>query len=204
MKKRLLSALSALTLVAGYSGLATAGTPDVSPGPIQHQRVCDQPMTWQYKVPATDVPAKYIDLMGLWTGEVNFVGGGSMCIAVVVSEVSSSGDINTVFAWNLGNSLSGEIFNVHSQGTVTWSAKSAKVGPKGEEMIVFSSNDPYHGLTYEYRFSFPRKDRMVGALISHKPNGTTTSSDAAVLTRNMPAAPSVAAPAAPSVAAAGK
>jgi hypothetical protein len=194
MKNRLLSALSVLTLVTGYSGLATAADPGVSTGAVQHQhRVCDRPLTWQYKDPANDVPDRYRSLMGLWTGEVSFVGGGSMCIAVVVSEVSASGDINTVFAWNLGNSPSGEVYNVHSQGKVSWSAKAAKVGPKGEEMIVFSSNDPYQGLMYEYRFSLPQKDRMVGALISHKLNGTTKSSDKAVLTRNTPASPSVAA-----------
>ena len=74
-----------------------------------------------------------------------------------------------------------------------WAAKNLKVGPTGDEMVVFSSNDPYHGLIYEYRFSFPQKDRMVGALISRKLDGTTNSSDTAVLTRNTPAASSVAA-----------
>lgn len=192
MKKRLLSALSVLTL--GYSGLAAAADPGVPTAPVQHkQRVCDQSLTWQYKEPATDVPHRYKSLIGLWTGEVSFVGGGSMCIAVAVSQVSASGDVDTVFAWNLGNSPSGEIYNVHSQGKVTWSAKAAKVGPKGEEMIVFSSNDPYQGLMYEYRFSLPQRDRMVGVLISHKLNGVTNSSDKAVLTRNTPAGPSVAA-----------
>ena len=193
MKKRFLSALSILALFAGNSGVANAGAPDGAAAPAQHkQRVCDRPLAWQYTDPAKDVPDRYKDLMGLWTGEVSFLAGGSMCIAVAISEVSASGDIKTTFAWNLGDSPSGEVYNVHSQGKVTWWAKAEKSGPKGEEMIVFSSNEPYHGLKYEYRFSSPQKDRMVGSLISRKLNGTTNSSDTAVLTRNPTAAPSVA------------
>ena len=58
---------------------------------------------------------------------------------------------------------------------------------------MFSSTDPYHGLLYEYRFSLPKKDRMAGALIGHKLDGTTASVWAAVLTRSMSAPPLVAA-----------
>ena len=196
MKRRVLSSLSVLALVAGCSGqpqpVAQALTQDSSPGPVQHKRVCDQPMTWQYKDPANDVPDKYKDLKGLWTGDVDF-GGASMCIGIAVSEVTAAGDVNTVLVWNIGASpASNGDPNTHSEGKATnWWAKDVKAGAKGEE-IVFSSNEPYHGLMWEYRFSLPKTDKMVGALIAHKMDGTTASKFTAVLTRKTPAAPLVA------------
>lgn len=197
MKKSVLAALGGLALIAGTAGhaqpVAQSPSQGSSLGPVYHKRVCDRPMAWQYKKPASDVPDKYKNLMGLWTGEVNFVGGGSMCIAVAVSQVSASGDVDTVFAWNLGDSpATSEALNIHSQGEANWWAKSVRTDEKGEE-IVFSSTDPYHGLLYEYRFSLPKKDRMAGALIGHKLDGTTASVWAAVLTRSMSAPPLVAA-----------
>jgi hypothetical protein len=198
MKNCLLSTLSAFAFVAACSDyphpVAQSPSQESSLQPVQHRRVCDRPITWQYKDPAQDVPDKYKSLMGLWTGEVDFAGGGSMCIAVAVSEVKASGDVNAIFAWNLGASSSaGDLLNTHSQGTANWWAKGVKVGPKGEEMVVFSAKDPYNGLMYEYRFSFPKKDKMIGALISNKLDGTTNSRDMAVLTRNTYPAPLVAA-----------
>jgi hypothetical protein len=184
----LLSILSVLALAAGCSvqqePIAPSPPQELSLGSVQNKRVCDQPMAWQYKEPGNDVPDKYKSLMGLWTGEVDFVGGGSMCIGVAVSEVTAAGDVNAIFAWNLGASSSGELLNVHSQGAANWWAKGVKVGPKGEEMVVFSAKDPYRGLMYEYRFSLPRDGKMVGALIGNKLDGTTNSRDVAVLTRD--------------------
>jgi len=189
MSKHVFLGLSALALVAGCSShpqpVALSSSQDSAPGAIQHARVCDQPLTWQYKNPAGDVSDKYKGLVGLWTGEVDFVSGGSMCIAVAVSEVTASGDVNAVFAWNLGASSSiGELLNLHSQGKASWWAKGVKVGPKSEEMVVFSSKDPYNGLMYEYRFAFPKDGKMVGALIGNKLDGTTNSRDVAILTRS--------------------
>jgi hypothetical protein len=186
MQMRLPWALGVLALVAGCSDPTEPSTP--APGPsfavVQHKRACDMQLDWQYKRPGNDVPDKYKSLMGLWTGEVDFLSGGSMCIAVAVSDVTATGDVNSVFAWNLGASPSvGEALNVHSEGKASWWAKGIKSGPKGEEMVVFSAKDPYQGLMYEYRFSFPKNGKMVGALISHKLDGSTNSSDLAILTR---------------------
>jgi hypothetical protein len=193
MKKCALSALVGLALVTGSAGQAQDVAQSPSLGPVHHKRLCDQPMAWQYKNPQHDVPDKYKDLMGLWTGAVYFAGGGSMCIAVAVSQVTASGDVVTAFAWNLGDSpATSEALNIHSQGQANWWAKGVKAGAKGEE-LVFSSKDPYHGLLYEYRFSFPKEDKMVGTLIGHKLDGTTASVYAAVLTRNTFAAPPAAA-----------
>ena len=197
MKKCVLGALVSFALVAGSAGqaqdIAQSPAQSSSLGPVHHKRLCDQPIAWQYKAPPHDVPGKYKDLMGLWTGEVYFVGGGSMCIAVAVSQVTASADIDTVFTWNLGNSPSrNEAFNMHSQGQANWWAKGVNAGTKGEE-IVFSSTDPYHGLLYEYRFSLPKQDKMVGTLTRHKSDGTTASIYTAVLTRNAFAAPLAAA-----------
>ena len=151
---------------------------------VHHKRVCDQPMAWQYKHPGNDVPDKYKGLMGLWKGEVYFATGGSMCIAVAVSDVTVTGDVDALFAWNLGATSSGEVMNLHSEGQASWWAKGIKAGPKGEEMVVFSSKDPYQGLMYEYQFSFPKNGEMVGALISTKLDGSSNSSDPATLTRS--------------------
>ena len=198
MKKRLLRALSVLALVAGCSdrpeSVAQSPSQDLSLGRVQHKRVCDQPMAWQYKEPVNDVPDKYKSLMGLWIGEVDFVSGGSMCIAVAISEVTASGDVNAIFAWNLGASSSaGDFVNIHSQGKANWWAKGVKVDRKGEETVVFPARDPYNGLMREYRFSLPKKDKIIGALISNKLDGSTNSLDTAVLTRNTYPAPLVAA-----------
>ena len=71
-----ISAKRILSLVASSAGQAQeiAQSPSLrsSLGPVHHKRLCDQPMTWQYKDPPHDVPDKYKDLMGLWTGEVYF------------------------------------------------------------------------------------------------------------------------------------
>jgi hypothetical protein len=197
MNKRLLAAFTALAFVAAcsnYPGPVEQSPSETSSlGPVQHKRVCDQPMAWQYKAPADDVPDKYKRLVGLWTGEVDFISGGSMCIAVAVSEVNASGDINAIFSWNLGGpSSANEFLNTHSQGTANWWAKGIKVDPKAEEMVVFSSRDPYNGLMYQYRFPFPDKGKMVGALVSTQLNGSTNSSDTAILTRSPYPAPLVA------------
>ena len=188
MKNCLLSTLSALALVAACSNqpqpVAQSPSQDSSLIPLHRARVCDQSVTWQYKDPAQDVPDKYKSLIGLWTGEVDFAGGGSMCIAVAVAEVKASGDVNAIFAWNLGASSSaGDLLNTHSQGTANWWAKGVKVAPKGEEMVVFAAKDPYNGLMYEYHFSFPKDGKMAGALISNKLDGSTNSVDAALLAR---------------------
>lgn len=198
MKKRLFAALSVVGLVAACSirpdPMVQSTSHDHSLGPVQRMRACDQAMAWQYKDTAQDVPDKYRSLIGLWTGEVGFTGGGSMCIAVAVAEVTASGDVNAIFAWNLGgSSSSGELLNVHSQGTANWWAKGIKMGPTDEEMVVFASKDPYRGVMYEYRFSFPNNDKLVGSLIGSKPDGTTHSRDTAVLTRSTHHVPQVAA-----------
>lgn len=197
MNKLVLSALAGLSLLVGSAGqtqdIAQSPSQRSSLGPVHHKRLCDQPMTWRYKNPPPDVPGKYKDLMGLWTGAVFFVGGGSMCIAVAVSQVTASGDVDTVFAWNLGDSpATSEAVNTHSEGQANWWAKSTKAGGKGEE-IVFSSTDPYHGLLYEYRFSLPKEYKMVGTLTGRQPDGTTAAVYTAVLTRNMFAPPLAAA-----------
>lgn len=198
MRKHLLSALSVFSLLTACSNrpepVVQSPSQDQSLGQVHRTRVCDQPMAWQYKDSAHDVPDRYKSLIGLWTGEVDFTSGGSMCIAVAVAEVTPSGDVNAIFAWNLGGtSSSGEFLNTHSQGTANWWAKGIKVGPKDEEMVVFAAKDPFHGLMYEYRFSFPNNDKLIGSLIGSKRDGTTHSRDAAVLTRSTYPAPLVAA-----------
>lgn len=197
MNKRLLAALTTLAFVAACSDnprpVGQSSSNAASLGPVQHERVCDQPMAWQYKAPADEVPDKYKRLIGLWTGEVDFVSGGSMCIAVAVSEVHASGDIDALFSWNLGGpSSANEFINTHSQGTANWWAKGVKVDSKDGEMIVFSAKDPYNGLMYEYRFPFPNEGKMVGVLRSAKLNGSINSLDTAVLTRRPYPAPLVA------------
>jgi hypothetical protein len=161
-------AASALTACAAPQAQSLDG-PNVN-----HRRLCDIPMAWEYKTPQPDVPAKYQQLVGLWTGGVLFAGDdATMCIAVAVQEVKPDGKTDAMFNWNLGGTSS---TNKVSQGQANWWAQTVVIFPDKGEQVVFASIKPYNGLWYRYVLNFPteaRPDLITGYLEATKAGSAT-------------------------------
>lgn len=149
----------------------------------ESRRLCDMPMTWNYEKPASEVPAKYQGLMGLWTGAVNFSGSSEstrMCIAVAIHEVKVDGQTKSTFSWNLGDGI--ESANVVSQGIAEWWAHTAVLFPERGEQLVFAAIAPYRGKWYRYVLDFPTEsdpDTITGYLYASRQGSATDPSVAA-------------------------
>ena len=150
----------------------------------ESRRLCDMPLTWSYVEPASEVPAKYQDLMGLWTGSTSFVGSSEstrMCIAIVINEVKVDGQARAMFSWNLGDG--NESANMVSQGsTPEWWGHTAVLYPEKGEQLVFAAIAPYRGRWYRYVLDFPTAsdpNTMTGYLYASRQGSATDRSPAA-------------------------
>lgn len=149
----------------------------------ESRRLCDMPMTWTYEKPASEVPAQYQGLMGLWTGAVSFSGSSEstrMCVAVAIHEVKVDGQTRSMFSWNLGDG--NESANIVSKGTAQWWAHTAVLFPEKGEQLVFAAIAPYRGKWYRYVLDFPTAsdpDTITGYLYASRQGSATDPSPAA-------------------------
>ena len=156
----------------------------------ESRRLCDMPMEWTYTKPALGVPAKYQNLMGLWTGAVNFGGSSEsahMCIAVAIHDVKVDGQSKSMFSWNLGGG--NESANMVSKGVAEWWAHTIVLFPEKGEQIVFAAIAPYRGRWYRYVLDFPTQqdpDTITGYLYATR-QGSATDPSPAVWTNTVEA-----------------
>ena len=119
----------------------------------QTRRLCDRQVTYDV-VPPVDVPAELGRISGVWKGTVVFAGGSEMCLAMVVQEVSSDGQIILLVTWNIGVGGREDISNTVGLGeALNWHSKVEN----GELRI--DSGTKWNGRHYYYVLNPPTENR---------------------------------------------
>lgn len=182
LKLMLSAGLIAVGLGACSNNVPSKNGSDSSPPvDLYTTRLCDREVKWNYDITPDGVADAYRDLMGVWKGEVHFLGGGSMCIAVIFKSIKPDGIADAIFVWNLtGDSTwAADVFNVHSEGTANWPAQNVELenNVTGNYKVLFEAKQPYRGRMYKYIFGMPHDGKMNGVLQSVDSGGEGTPED---------------------------
>lgn len=138
----------AVTLALAYQALAPA-LAGKSFAAQETRRLCDRTVSYDM-VPPVDVPAELARLYGVWKGTVIFAGGSEMCVAIVVQQVSSDGQVILNLTWNIGVGGREDMFNNVGLGeALNWRNKVEN----GELRI--DSGTKWNGRHYYYVLDLP-------------------------------------------------
>jgi len=128
--------------LAGQSGAAQ-----------ETRRLCDRQVTYDVVRPA-DVPAEIGRLSGVWKGSVVFAGGSEMCLAIIVQQVSSDGQVILDLTWNIGVGGREDMFNNIGLGeALNWRNKVEN------GRLRIDSGTKWNGRHYYYVLDLPTEGR---------------------------------------------